>query len=140
MKAIRDAVARRTLAMAGRRSPWGGGNQEGPEGSGPDGDPGSRPEGPAEPRGPRNPWLPSGNEAPPRRSASIDDIFRKGSGPRGPGGGGGGGFPGMPRRPDGKSWTPLIVGGIVALWLVTTTGHLIGPKEQGIVTTFGKYS
>jgi len=46
----------------------------------------------------------------------------------------------MPERPDGKSWFPLILGGLVVLWLGVTTTHMIGPKEEGIVTTFGKYS
>lgn len=45
----------------------------------------------------------------------------------------------MPRRPDGKSWFPLIVGAIVVLWLGVTSVHMVGPKEEGIITTFGKY-
>jgi membrane protease subunit HflK len=161
MKAIGGAITRGVLAMAGRRSPWGGrdkGEQEtaggtgdqpgdgGPhssgggkagDGSGPD-----TPDGQSDPaRGPRNPWLPPG-ETPPRRSASIEDIFRarearkKGGG----GGGNGGGFPRLPQLPDGRNWFPLVVGGIALLWLGVTTTHMVGPKEQGIVTTFGKYS
>jgi membrane protease subunit HflK len=55
-------------------------------------------------------------------------------------GGGGGGFPRLPQRPGGKSWFPLIVGAIAVLWIGFTTMHQVGPKEQGIVTTFGKYS
>ena len=46
----------------------------------------------------------------------------------------------MPQRPDGKSWTSLIIGGLVLVWLFTSTVHMVGPKEQGIVTTFGSYS
>ena len=90
------------------------------------------------PRGPRNPWLPTG-ETPPRRSASIEDIFRSRE-QRRKGGSGGGGFPRLPERPGGKSWVPLIVGALAIAWLALTTTHVIGPKEEGIVTTFGKYS
>ncbi|MCJ2178325.1 protease modulator HflK [Novosphingobium album (ex Hu et al. 2023)] len=130
--------------MAGRNSPWGGGSGGGdgdggePGGESGDGKPDDGPAGKAD-NGPRNPWLPGG-EAPPRRSASIEDIFRgrdprkSGGGPRGPG------FPQLPRRPDGKSWLPLGIGLAVAALLLLTTVHTIGPKEQGLVTTFGKYS
>jgi len=148
--------------MAGRRSPWGGdgggsegGSGDGPgdgRGSGKDDEPGdgdSKPEPGASPpeRGPRNPWLPpaSGTPERPRRSASIEDIF-KSRDPRGPGNGGGGpgrpggGMPRMPVRPDGKSWLPLIVAGVVLVWLGVTSVHMVGPKEEGIVMTFGKYA
>ena len=142
MKTIGDAIARGVLAMAGRRSPWGGGNKGGPEGGGENGEPDADAPEPRNPTpGPRNPWLPSGDQAPPRRSASIEDIFRAGKPRMRRGGGGpGGGFPNIPRRPDGKSWLPLIFGGIAILWLFFTTAHMVGPKEQGIITTFGKYS
>jgi membrane protease subunit HflK len=49
-------------------------------------------------------------------------------------------MPRLPQRPDGKSWLPLIVGAVVLIWIGVTTLHMVGPKEQGIVTTFGKYS
>src|SRR5690606_28378982 len=69
-------------AMAGTRSPWGGG---GPKGDGDrDGERDSGSEGGSTPsadkpdrsRGPRNPWLPGGGTGaePPRRSANIEDI------------------------------------------------------------------
>jgi len=128
--------------MAGGRSPWGGGNrggdgesdsgQEQPEGEAGDG---SEPE---PPRGPRNPWLPPG-DSPPRRSANIEDIFRHRDHRRSHGSGGGG-MPRLPQRPGGKSWFPLIVGAIVLLWIGITSVHMVGPKESGIVTTFGRYS
>jgi membrane protease subunit HflK len=148
MKSIGGAIARGALAMAGKRSPWGGGDGNGERPAGEPGDAGvtdgggNEPEAPGNPpqppRGPRNPWLPPG-DTPPRRSASIEDIFR--SKDRRTGGpGGGGGFPRLPRRPDGKSWFPVIVGAIVLLWLAVGTIHMVGPKEEGIVTTFGKYS
>ena len=139
---------RGVLAMAGRRSPWGGGNKGGDQPGGADeaNDGQAAPDGGAEPgerpKGPRNPWLPPG-DTPPRRSATIDDIFRpKGRKPggNGGGGGGGGGLPRLPQRPDGKSWFPVIVGGIALVWVGLSVFHMVGPKEQGIVTTFGQYS
>ena len=124
--------------MAGKRNPWGkaSGGDETDEGSTP-------PKGESPPRGPRNPWLPGGGggEERPRRSASIEDIF-KNRGPEGPrrmGGPGGPNFR-MPQRPGGKSWFPLAIGAIVAIWLGVSMVHQVGPKEQGIVTTMGKYS
>ena len=143
------------LAMAGRKNPWGGGagapGGTPDPGSDPAGDPppadqprgdGPRSDGPRS-DGPRNPWLPPAGDGaePPRRSASIEDIFRARTGARRRGGGGGGGgFPRMPQRPDGKSWFPLIAAGVVGLWLVFSTFHQIGPKEEGIVSTLGRYS
>jgi modulator of FtsH protease HflK len=132
------------LAMAGKRSPWGkptGDNEGGgpAEGGGEDAPP--PPTGETPPKGPRNPWLPGGEERP-RRSASIEDIFkhrgpegprRKGGGPRGPN------FR-LPERPGGGSWFPLAIAGIVAVGLGVTMVHQIGPKEQAIVTTLGQYS
>jgi modulator of FtsH protease HflK len=147
--APRFGLMRGVLAMAGRRSPWGGGDKGGDNTGDDEGDGAERPPqaegGSSEPpRGPRNPWLPpGGGEVPPRRSATIDDIFRARERRKGGGGGGGGpggGMPRLPQRPDGKSWFPVIVGGIVLLWLGFSTVHMVGPKEQGIVTTFGKYS
>ena len=147
MKAFSDWIARSPLLMAGRRSPWGGGDKDEPASGGdkPDASPGGEGDKPAAP-GPRNPWLPTG-DGPPRRSASIEDIFRgrgKGGGGGGSGGGSGGGgfgggFPRMPQRPDGKSWTPAIVAVVAAVWLLATSTHQLGSTEEGIVTTFGKY-
>jgi membrane protease subunit HflK len=140
------------LAMAGK-SPWGNnsGGGKGPDGGKPEGTPGpgkpdtTPPEGEATPpkaKGPRNPWLPPADE--PRRSASVEDIF-KNRGPEGPrrmGGLGGGGGPGfrLPERPGGKSWFPVAIAAIVLVGLSVSMVHQIGTTEQGIVTTFGKYS
>ncbi|WP_068071209.1 protease modulator HflK [Novosphingobium lentum] len=144
--------------MAGKRSPWGtpGGDGE-PEGADPSaGDSAGEGTPPNKPRagapkgdgpkgdgpkgdGPRNPWLPPGDAEPPRRSASIEDIFRartnKGGGP-----GGGGGMPRLPRLPDGRSWLPIAIAVLVVLWLGSSMVHRIAPQEKGVVTTLGKFS
>ncbi|HEX7711296.1 MAG TPA: protease modulator HflK [Sphingomonadaceae bacterium] len=130
------------LAMAGKGSPWGGppkpegerGEDDTPKGDAPT--PGDKP------AGPRNPWLPGGSDDR-RRSPSIEDLF-KNRGPEGPRRGRGG-PPGGPRLrlpqvPGGRNLLPLAIGGVVALWLAFSMVHQLGPKEQGIVTTFGKYS
>ena len=139
--------------MAGKRSPWGGKGKPKAEGDGepevpahdePAGEP-PKGDGPKSdrPKGPRNPWLPEGGESDEtRRSASIEDIF-KSRGPEGPrrrGGGGGGPNFRFPERPGGKSWFPLAVAAIVVVWLGFSMIHQVGAKEEGIVTTFGKYS
>jgi modulator of FtsH protease HflK len=102
-------------------------NGDGAKGDGPKGD------------GPRNPWLPPADAEPPRRSASIEDIFRARSG-KGGGSGGGGGMPRLPRLPDGRSWLPLAIGAVLLLWLGSSMVHRIAPQEKGVVTTLGKFS
>ena len=131
--------------MAGRRNPWGkpSGNSEPEQG----GTPGPKGEDPTPPRGPRNPWLPGGGggagEERPRRTASIEDLF-KNRGPEGPrrtGGGPGGPKFRLPERPGGKSWFPLALGVVAALWLFVSSVHQVAPREQGIVTWVGgKYA
>ncbi|WP_375289145.1 protease modulator HflK [Qipengyuania sp.] len=135
--------------MAGKRNPWGKPPKDGdgePAGA-PSDEPRADKPAPDKPSGPRNPWLPPSNGGePPRRSASIEDIF-KNRGPEGPrraskfgGGPGGPGFR-MPERPGGKSWIPLIVAAVVGIWLLVTSTHQVQPKEQGIVTWLGgKYA
>ena len=138
--------------MAAGKSPWGGGKGKAPGKGADTGSEGAEPtpsgeepaadpapeKAPEKSKGPRNPWLPAGDE--PRRSASIEDIFKH-RGPEGPrrAGGGGPGFR-LPERPGGKSWFPLAVAAIVLVWLSFSMVHQVGPKEEGIVTTFGKYS
>jgi membrane protease subunit HflK len=46
----------------------------------------------------------------------------------------------LPERPGGKSWFPVAVAAIVLVWLGLSMFHQVNAKEQGIVTTFGKYS
>ena len=140
------------LAMAGKRSPWGKPGDKSPEDG--DGGSGQEPEPEPEPeetppsaedksRGPRNPWLPGGgSEDRGRRSANIEDLFRQ-RGPEGPkrriGGPDGPNFR-LPPAPGGRSWFPIAIGLIVLVWLGFSTVHQIAPREQGLVTTFGKYS
>lgn len=130
------------LAMAGKKSPWGGSSGDKPEQGG---EPGEPVPGKPPSEGPRNPWVPpsDGSSAPegPRRSASIEDIFKARAGKRGGGGGfGGGGFPRLPQRPDGKSWLPYAIALVAVLWLGSSMFHFVGPQEKGVVTTFGSYS
>lgn len=144
------------LAMAGK-SPWGGGSGNEDSGKGPSGDEGASPSGEGDKDGgsgsdgPRNPWLPGGaggdngdrGRDRGRRSANIEDIFRH-RGPEGPrrrGGGPRGPNLRLPQRPGGKSWMPLIVGGLALVWLLATGVHFVQPREQGVVTWLGgKYS
>jgi len=141
-----DSIA---SAMAGKRNPWakpsGGGRDPEPDGVPPHA-PQPSADKPDPSRGPRNPWLPgggtgSGNGERPRRSASIEDIF-KNRGPEGPrrlGGPGGPGFR-LPQRPGGKSWLPLAIGAMAAVAIAMASIHQVEPKEQATVTTLGKYS
>ncbi|AOL93671.1 protease modulator HflK [Porphyrobacter sp. LM 6] len=134
--------------MAGKNNPWGGsgGGDEPGDGSagggnGPGADDGSDNGGSG---GPRNPWLPGSGEPGKRRSAGIEDIF-KSRGPEGPRRAGGGGSGGptfrLPERPNGKSWLPVILGGVALIWVGATGVHFIQPGEQAVVTWFGgKYS
>lgn len=129
--------------MAGKKSPWGSGSGNGPKDDGtPAGDAGGDAGGKS--NGPRNPWLPpqgqDGDDK--RRSAKIEDIFRN-RGPEGPRRSGGSGGPNfrLPPRPGGKSWFPVAIFGIVALWFFVTAVHQVAPREQGVVTWLGgKYS
>ena len=81
---------------------------------------------------PVNPWDPTPDPATRTRTRgpSLEELLRRK----------GGGFGGLPQRPDGKSWLPLIIGGLLALWLVWTSVHRIGPEQEGVVTQLGKYS
>src|SRR5690606_9452340 len=134
-------VERIGLFMAGKRGPWGG-PPRGDDGQDPEGSEGEGGEPKGDPsRGPRNPWLPPGDDT--RRSASVEDIFKQ-RGPEGPrrrGGGPGGPNCRIPRRPGGKSWLPIGLGVAAVLWLGVSTIHFVQPREQGLVSWFGsKYS
>ena len=86
--------------------------------------------------GPRNPWSqppeggkPRGNR--PSGATALDELLKKS---RDRFGGG------LPPSASGK---PLIMYGViavVALWLLFTSIHRIGPQEAGVVTRFGSYA
>jgi membrane protease subunit HflK len=103
-----------------RGGPWGGGGG-GDDGSGGDGD------------GPRNPWG-QRRRKPPREGEAgpLDELFRKGRERFG------GGIPGIPG--EGRSWFLYGLLALVAIWLVVTSVHRIGPQQRGVVTTLGYYS
>lgn len=135
--------------MAGKRNPWGkpgsNGGNDGESGSGDGGSDGPSDDAPAgdgPTDGPRNPWLPGGGQdggERPRRSASIEDIF-KNRGPEGPRrAGGGGGGPGFrfPTGPGGRNWFPLAIAGIAVVWLFFSSVHFIQPREEAVVTVLG---
>ncbi|MDJ0979074.1 MAG: protease modulator HflK [Erythrobacter sp.] len=117
------------LTMAGKKSPWGGG-------SGEDGAPtGDKPD---KSEGPRNPWLPGGGGG--KRPSNIEDIF-KNKGPEGPRRGGGPGGPNLrlPELPGGRSWAPVIIFAVLALWYAVTGVHIIEPRENAVVKRLGTY-
>ena len=126
------------LAMAGK-NPWGAGSNDSSGSQG-----GSSGENGGKSDGPRNPWLPPSGGGDGRKGPNIEDIF-KNRGPEqkrrsgGPGGPRGPNFR-MPQRPGGKSWFPVLVVGILALALLATSVHLIGPQEKAVVKRLGDYS
>ena len=146
MERLGGYYERFVLAMAGKRSPWGkptGDKESGGGNPGADPEP-TPPSGEDKSRGPRNPWLPGGgnSEERGRRSANIEDLFknRGREGPRRRLGGPGGPNFRIPTGPGGRSLFPVAIGAIVLIWVGFSMVHQIAPREQAIVTTFGKYS
>ena len=124
--------------MAKHDNPWGGGGGGAGANSGDPGpgDPASDAEpAPGGEADPRNPWLTPEAEPAPRRSASIEDIFRNRRG---------GGAPGGGLLPSGSNaglrWLPWLVGGAVAAWLASTSVHILAQDERALVTTLGRYT
>jgi membrane protease subunit HflK len=115
------------LAMAKGEGPWSGPGKDGEvtTGTAPaDADPT-----PPAAEAPRNPWLIPDTENAPRRSASIDDIFRS------RGGGSGKSGPTLNFR-----WLPWLVAGSVAAWILATSVHVLAQDERALVTTMGQYT
>jgi membrane protease subunit HflK len=111
------------------RGPWGPSSGDGnppppPEGGG-DGPWGGAPQ-----PGRRTP--PSGGNI-----TSLDDFLRRSRARFGSGGGGGGG--GLSGKPN-RSIILWAVLGVVLLWLLGSSFHLIAPGENGVVSRFGRYS
>lgn len=92
-------------------------NESGPWGSD-GGDPGKG--------GGRKPSRPRSAQGP----SAVDALLRRGR-LRFGGGGGGRRFPAA-----AGSW---VVAALLALWIVLTSSHTIGPQQRGVVTRFGKY-
>lgn len=115
------------LAAETPKGPWGG--------SGDDSD-----------SGPRNPWaVPPGGRKGPARPTALDEFIRKarGSGGGGPGegpGGSGGGFGGIPGAPGSRTLWAIGAAILVAIWVLYTSIHPIGPQQRGVVTYFGRYT
>ena len=82
---------------------------------------------------PANPWEPQSTSGGRSRGPSLEVMFRRG-------GGKGGGFGGLPPRANGKSWWPIVAGGLLAIWVLWTSIHRLDQQEEGVVTFFGKYS
>lgn len=82
---------------------------------------------------PASPWEPQSTSSGRSRGPSLEEMFRRG-------GGKGGGFSGLPPRANGKSWWPIVAGGLAVIWILWTSIHRLDQQEEGVVTFFGKYS
>lgn len=113
----RDALSG-TFHNEAPKSPWGGGSDK-DDGNG---------------GGPRNPWSvpPEGRRGRAGSASALDELWR-----RARSGGGGGGLPGVPT--GARLWL-LILAGLLAVWVLYTSIHPIGPREKGVVTFLGRYS
>ena len=115
----------RVLAIDAPKGPWGGGG-DGNDGGGGGGG------------GPRNPWsVPPGGRKQPPRPTALDEFLRKA---RSTTGGGGGGFPNLPGGANARQLWLIGAGIILALWVLLTSIHAIGPQQRGVVTYFGRYA
>jgi membrane protease subunit HflK len=67
----------------------------------------------------------------PRGPSALDELLRRLRDQFG-GGGGDGGLP----------WPMIRIGGaaVIAVWVLMTSFHAVGPQERAVVTTFGAYS
>ncbi len=92
--------------------------------------------------GPRNPWAqpPGGRKQPSAGPSALDEFLKKARGQGGGGGGFGGGMPGLPGGANARTLWLIGVGVLVAIWIVFTSVHQIGPQERGVVTYFGRYA
>ncbi len=108
------------LAADAPKGPWGGADND------PD-------------NGPRNPWSvpPGGRKGQPKPTA-LDEFLRRAR--NAGGGGGGGGRPSLPSGANARALWLIGVGLIVAIWIIFTSFHQIGPQQRGIVSYLGRYS
>jgi len=91
--------------------------------------------------GPRNPWAlpPGGRKGAAPGPSALDEFLKKARGGGG-GTGGGGGWSGLPGGANARTLWAIGAGVLVAVWIVFTSFHQIGPQERGIVTYFGRYA
>ncbi|WP_374944453.1 protease modulator HflK [Sphingomonas sp.] len=119
MKIVPGWFARPSILSADApKGPWSNGN----EGGG----------------GPRNPWAqPPGGRKLPGKSSALDEFLKR---TRGGDGGPGGGLGGLPTPINPRALWGIGTAVLVAIWLVATSFHQIGPRERGVVTYFGRYA
>lgn len=89
--------------------------------------------------GPRNPWsVPpgGGNRAGGNKPTALDEFLKRA---RGSSGGGGSG-PNLPIGANPRALWLIGVALLVAVWVLFTSLHQIGPQQRGVVTFFGRYS
>jgi membrane protease subunit HflK len=100
-----------------RGGPWGPGGGSG--GNGNDSD------------GPRSPWDRPSPRKPgrPLEGGAFEDFLRRSRERFG------GKLPG-----SGRPYWIYAIGAFLALWIIFTSMHRIGPQERGVVTIFGRYS
>lgn len=101
-------------------------NEEGPWGTGEDKAPGRKGE-------PRNPWLPPSGRKPrgPKGEGpqpSLEELIRRGRDR----------FAGLPG--GGRPIWGIAIALFVALWLISTSLHRIGPEDRGVITRFGRFA
>ena len=119
-------MQRISILASENKGPWGSGGDDG----GSEGGSG----------GPRNPWTvpPGSARGRANRPTALDEFLRRArGGGGGPGGGGGGGFPG---GANGRSLALIGIVLVLAVWLLFTSFHIIGPQQRGVVTFFGRYT
>ena len=119
MTILRRWLRRPIILAADNNGPWGGGGDDN--------------------AGPRNPWsVPPGGRRGSAKPTALDEFLKKTR--VGGGGGGGGGRPQLPLGTSARTLWLIGVGLLVAIWLLLTSIHQIGPQQRGVVTYFGKYS
>jgi membrane protease subunit HflK len=89
---------------------------------------------------PRNPWLPAPTQEVPRRSARIDDILRQRRGGDDGAADSGSRFPGLPSGPGARLILPMVMAGSVLALALSTSVHILGAEQSGIVSTLGRYT